>query len=37
MFVYDFSTTFALGIGNKFLQRKVNKKIRKLENPIIVN
>lgn len=36
MFVYDFSSTFALGIGNKTLQRKVNKKIRNLENPIII-
>jgi hypothetical protein len=37
MFIYDFSTTLALGIGNKILQRKINKKIRKLENLIILN
>jgi hypothetical protein len=37
LFVWDFSSTFTLGIGNKLLQGKVNKKISKLENPIIVN
>ncbi len=37
MFLYDFSSTLALGIGNKTLQRKINKKIRKLENPIILH
>jgi hypothetical protein len=37
MFVWDFTSTFGIGIGNKVLQRKVNKKLRKLDTPIILN
>jgi hypothetical protein len=37
MFVWDFSSTFGIGIGNKVLQRKVNKKLRKLDTPLILN
>lgn len=36
MFVWDFSSTFGIGIGNKVLQRKVNKKLRKLDTPLIL-
>jgi hypothetical protein len=36
MVVWDFSSTFGIGIGNKVLQRKVNKKLRKLDTPLIL-
>jgi hypothetical protein len=37
MSLVDFGITFTIGCKNKALQRKVNKKLRKLDSPLILN